>query len=294
VRASRFFVRGAGVALLTAGLGIGGFSDVAIAHTRTVEPSCTGLSFTLEIYDGPAENNKVTVTIDGVSTTYFFEGFYKKIDWSPTEVHTWSVVVDANLLSGDPDMWDWSASGTQQACTTPDTTTTVPDTTTTVPETTTTTTTMPETTTTVPQTTTTVPETTTTVPDTTTSTVPDTTTSTVPDTTTSTVPVTTTSTVPDTTSSTQPETTTSTTAPTTSTTAVLVTVVTQPSTTTTAVQVLPPGATSPTTTDPAVPAETPELPVTGGSTTPLVLAGGTLLGLGAVLAAVRRRGQITG
>jgi LPXTG-motif cell wall-anchored protein len=105
----------AGTAAALAGLV--GFGGVAAAHTPSVEAGCAALEVSLAQYDGPADNNVVTVTIDGASTsTSFASGFERTFSWSGTATHTWSVVLDANRIAGEATSYDWSRSGTQDAC----------------------------------------------------------------------------------------------------------------------------------------------------------------------------------
>ena len=126
----------AGAILTFSGGAISLTATPASAHTPTVMPSCTGLAVSLLDYTGNATNNRVTTTINGVSTVADFGASYSNtFAWSPTASHTWTVVVDANRNSGNPTEFDVSFAGTEQACQTAPTTTT----TTTAPTTTTTT-----------------------------------------------------------------------------------------------------------------------------------------------------------
>lgn len=153
-----------------------GSAGTAGAHTPTISDSCNGLSINLANYEAPSPNNRVTITIDGVSTTHDFGGsFTKNLSWSPAADHSWTVVIDANRNTGDPTGFDVTRTGARKACEQPTTTTAA----------TTTTTVQPTTTTAAPSTTTTVePSTTTVQPTTTTTTVAPSTTTTTPSTTT--------------------------------------------------------------------------------------------------------------
>lgn len=132
--------------------------SVADAHTPTVTPSCDGLHVLAVDYFGSGSNNRITVTVDGVVIDdELFSGEFEALyAWSPTEPHTWSVAIDANINTGYPDLYDAFFEGTQQPCQQP-TTTTVPATTSTTSSTSTS---VPTTssTSTIPATTTTVVE----------------------------------------------------------------------------------------------------------------------------------------
>jgi LPXTG-motif cell wall-anchored protein len=130
-RNGRRRVRIAAVALALTGVGIGATAGVAGAHTPVITHFCdTGLSVTLTFYDPPASNNLLTVTIDGVTTTFpFAAGFSQTFPWDPLADHTYTVVIDANRSPGNPlpTKFDRTFSGSQERC--PDlssTTTTAP------------------------------------------------------------------------------------------------------------------------------------------------------------------------
>ena len=130
-------------------------SALRIEHTPRVSASCGGgVSVDLRAYEGPDDNNVVTITIAGVPETHYFGRTLAIVVPVPQEgaVTVWSVEVDANLLHGDPDRYDWATSGEVGPCgeapTTTSTTTTTTEPTTTEP--TSTSTTAPDATTTDP------------------------------------------------------------------------------------------------------------------------------------------------
>lgn len=153
-------------------LGAFGLSTTASAHTPDITYDCYELRVNLTRYEGPADNNVVTVTIDGVPRGFTFgRSFSNTFPLDPTVPHSGVVEVDANIHRGDPDRYDASFPFETYACEYP--TTTTPETTTTWPATTTPTTT-PSTSssTTEPAPTTTAPESTSTSTTTTTSSSP--------------------------------------------------------------------------------------------------------------------------
>lgn len=133
--------RASGGALFGALLAITVCASVVDAHAPSVVPSCTGLGINLTNYEttqGPATNNKATITIDGIATVVNFDSTYANtFAWSDSAPHAWSVVIDANLNNGNATQWDRTFGGTQQSCN--PTTSTTSTTTTTLPEETTTT-----------------------------------------------------------------------------------------------------------------------------------------------------------
>ena len=133
-------VRGVAAGVLgVAALAVGArFVD---AHTPMADADCHGLKVSLTRYEGPATNNTVTVTIDGDESTWSFgTSWSDEFSWSPDDAHDWSVLVDANRETGDPDRYDWSATGEQPACTPTSSSTTAPTSSTTTSSTTSTTT----------------------------------------------------------------------------------------------------------------------------------------------------------
>jgi LPXTG-motif cell wall-anchored protein len=113
------------VTFAVAVLGVGATAGTSAAHNPAVQPSCSGLRVEVANYGGPVTNNAVTVTIDGVATTYnFATDDTRTFPWNPNLGHTWTVVVDANRVAGNPTQFDASFSGTEAPCveTTPPTT----------------------------------------------------------------------------------------------------------------------------------------------------------------------------
>ncbi len=127
------------ISLGVTGLGIAATAGTSAAHNPNAVASCTDLKVSFDTYEGPANNNKLTITINGVSTsTTFGETFSETIPWDGSIDHTWSVAVDANTVNGDATPYDWSTNGTEHACTptsstTPATSTTAPPTSSTTP-----------------------------------------------------------------------------------------------------------------------------------------------------------------
>ncbi len=151
-RRGRSAIRLAVISVGLTGVGIAATAASASAHVPVVSETCTGLNIGLTEYEGPSTNNHLTVTIDGVTQVIpFSETLSKTIPWSSSVDHTWLVVLDANLQTGDPTRYDTSFSGTQRHCTTPPPSST----TSTVPATSTTSTVRASTTTTAPASTTT-------------------------------------------------------------------------------------------------------------------------------------------
>lgn len=117
--------------------------SIAEAHTPSVVPSCTGLTINLVNYEGGSTNNSIAVTIanggDGSSSgqTMFGGSYSHTFAWSQIVSHTYTVVIDANLHTGDPAKYDKTFTGTWQPCQAPTTTTIDRDPTTTVAPTTT-------------------------------------------------------------------------------------------------------------------------------------------------------------
>jgi len=112
--------------------------QVVSAHNADVIKACDHLDVSVGLFD---ESVQTRVTIDGSTTVHSGNGHWV-FPWSETEVHSYTVVVDAVNPADD----DKTFTGEQQPCiapansatsTTP-TTTTVPETTTTALETTTT------------------------------------------------------------------------------------------------------------------------------------------------------------
>ncbi len=102
-----------GFALTTAG--------VASAHSKTAASSCeTGLEVSANAdYEGGSDNNKLTMTVAGVTTSYGFGsgGITKTIPFAQGGVTTtWSWSIDANITSGDPTAFDTSGSGSTGPC----------------------------------------------------------------------------------------------------------------------------------------------------------------------------------
>ncbi len=107
-------------------LGVLAFAGHASAHTPSVVKSCSALTVTLTNYEGNAQNNVITTTIDGTSTVAHFAGSYSHtFAWSTTADHTYSVVIDANLHTGNATQFDATFQGSQTHCETPTTTTVV-------------------------------------------------------------------------------------------------------------------------------------------------------------------------
>lgn len=119
-------------AAILAGLTLAGN---AAAHTPEVVPSCTGITITLTNYEGTATNNSVTISLDGAppGQALFGSSYTHTFQWSPAQNHTYSVVIDANLHTGNPTQYDKTFQGAKSACgyptTTADPTTTVAETT---------------------------------------------------------------------------------------------------------------------------------------------------------------------
>lgn len=90
----------------------------ASAHTPNISDSCTGLTVSLTSYQGPASNNQITVVIDGVSQSFDFgASFNRTFPWTPTQSHTWTVVVDANQdVQRDRTTYDFTQNGSEAAC----------------------------------------------------------------------------------------------------------------------------------------------------------------------------------
>lgn len=93
-------------------------NGVVSAHTPQVSADCDGVHVNLTNYEGPAGNNTVTVTIDGVP---FVDQFGTSFDATypvPQNGATlvWTVFVDANLNSGDPDKYDYFKDGLVGPC----------------------------------------------------------------------------------------------------------------------------------------------------------------------------------
>ena len=150
-------------------LGAAVLPATASAHTPDVSSTCSELTVKLTAYEGPADNNTVTVTIDGVTETFMFgRSFEQTFPIDPTTQSYWTVVVDANINQGDPARYDRVFEGSEYPC--PTATTSSPSTTT--PPTAPSSTSPSSTSTTTPAPTTTVPATTATSTTTTTSSSP--------------------------------------------------------------------------------------------------------------------------
>lgn len=145
------------MALLSAGLatvGVLATSGISEAHDRNVSATCYQLQVSFSQYTGPAANNVLTVTIDGVAQApvTFAESYSNTYTWNPSLAHTYTVSVDANALSVPPDnTFDTTDSDVTQPCvdtssTSSSTSTSTSSSTTTAPGATTTT--LPSTTTT--------------------------------------------------------------------------------------------------------------------------------------------------
>lgn len=113
------------LAILAAIVAVGWLAAPSVqAHNALATPSCTGLAWSATNYER-TQTNSITVIVDGVvvhQDTDFKASDVGSSPWSQTQVHSWSVVVDAPSTQ-----FDRSFAGTWQACVAP--TTTVPETT---------------------------------------------------------------------------------------------------------------------------------------------------------------------
>jgi LPXTG-motif cell wall-anchored protein len=119
----------------------------ATGHEPAHEATCESVKVNLTNYEGTEDNNLVTISIDGVTVlSEYFNDTTSFTAASPdtTKSHTYAIVIDANLLTGDPVKYDRPTAeepftGTMPACAAPTTSSTAPETTTTLPAPTTTT-----------------------------------------------------------------------------------------------------------------------------------------------------------
>lgn len=116
--------RWAGIgALLFAIVGVVGVSaGVAQAHTPSVTADCSGISYNLTKYEGPNQgdsiNNYLSIYVDGQKMTEipFATALSGKYDFDGVTNHTWKVVIDANVVTGNPTQYDSEFSGEVTGC----------------------------------------------------------------------------------------------------------------------------------------------------------------------------------
>ena len=107
--------------LLVTGLIVAGKATTsAISPIVTVKPTCNNLTVYLSYYQQPRTvrvNNRVIVTIDGISSSQDFGARYTGVySWDPTVPHNYTVTVDANRIMGYPTLYDSVTSGTFLPC----------------------------------------------------------------------------------------------------------------------------------------------------------------------------------
>ena len=81
-----------GVTAVTAGaVLVLGPSDLVLAHSPNVEPTCRQIGLGFWGYEGDPTNNVVTLTVDGNTHQYPFSGNLSvEIPWDRTVSHTWT------------------------------------------------------------------------------------------------------------------------------------------------------------------------------------------------------------